>query len=301
MKAISVHLTDQCNNSCIFCVVGSHKEKKESVNKRLLTKFLEENANKGYENVNIHGGEATILDDFEEILSLIQEMNYKEISLQTNARKLANIEYAERLCLKGIKLFVVSIHGKNAMQHDNITQTTGSFDEAVQGIRNVKSLGAKVRTNTVVCKDNMKNLGNITEMLINENIDHINISGIHPVGKAYKNFARVTPKYIDSMRYIFMAVDLCIKKNQVITLEGFPTCMVRDYEDYQIKWDDFHFKLLYHNFLINDYSEFMETKTKERGQVCLSCKDTKCGGVYKEYLEFYGWDEFINANEYNLL
>ncbi len=69
MKAISVHLTDQCNNSCIFCVVNSHKDRREGVNKKVLYKFLEENSNKGgYESVNIHGGEATVLEDFEEIL-----------------------------------------------------------------------------------------------------------------------------------------------------------------------------------------------------------------------------------------
>lgn len=33
-KNLSLHFTDQCNNSCIFCVVGSHKEKKKRSRKK---------------------------------------------------------------------------------------------------------------------------------------------------------------------------------------------------------------------------------------------------------------------------
>lgn len=290
-----MHLTDQCNNSCIFCVVDSHKERKEGVNKQTLYKFLEENAKQGYKQVNIHGGEATVLSDLEDILTMIQKLNYNEVSLQTNGRKLSDKEYTKSLYQKGVKLFVISMHGDCAAQHDYITQVEGSFDEAIQGIKNAKSVGGKVRINTVVYKGNMKSLDNIVNMVMDYGVDHVNISGLHPVGKAYKNFNHVTPKYTEIMEYVFNAVDQCVKRNQVITLEGFPTCMLKRYENYQIQWDDIHYKLLYHNFLIKDYSEFMENQTKEHGQICNTCKhNQKCGGVYKEYIEFYGWDEFLS-------
>lgn len=292
MKAISVHLTDQCNNSCIFCVVDSHQEKKEGVNKKILYKFLEENADCGYECVNIHGGEATVLNDFEEILTKIQKLNYKTVSLQTNGRKLADMDYAKSLFDKGVRLFVVSIHGDCAEEHDYITQVPGSFDEAIQGIKNVKALGGKVRTNTVVYKKNMNKIKNIVEMIMDCGVDHINISGLHPVGKAYKNFHNVTPKYVDIMDNVFEAVNLCEKRGHVVTLEGFPLCLLKEYEKYIIQWEEVHFKLLYHNYLINDYAEFMENQTKKRGEICEGCnKTSKCGGVYKEYLEFYGWGD----------
>ncbi len=296
MKAISVHLTDQCNNSCIFCVVNSHKERREGVNKKVLYKFLEENANQGYESVNIHGGEATVLDDFEDILKMIQDLNYKEVSLQTNGRKLSDFDYAKRLYELGVKLFVVSMHGKDAAQHDFITQEAGSFNEAMEGIRNAKRLGAKVRTNTVVYKNNIDSLTEIANLIIDCGVDHINISGLHPVGKAYQNFHQVTPKYSEIMPQVFQMVDQCNKRNTIVTLEGFPTCMVKGYEDYQLQWEDIHFKLLYHNFIIKNYADFMENETKRHGIACEECLHKKnCGGVYKEYLEFYGWDEFTTA------
>lgn len=293
MKAISVHLTDQCNNSCIFCVVNSHKDRREGVNKKVLYKFLEENSNKGYESVNIHGGEATVLEDFEEILIKIKELGYKEVSLQTNGRKLADYQYAKRLYDYGVKLFVISLHGKDETQHDFVTQEPGSFNETIEGIRNVKSLGGKVRTNTVVYKGNVDSLVDIARLIIKCEVDHINISAMHPVGKAYQNFHRVTPQYSAIMPEVFRMIDECVAMNKIVTLEGFPPCMVKGYEKYQIQWDNIHFKLLFHNFIIEDYADFMEEETKRQGNVCRTCIYRKtCGGVYKEYLEFYGWDEF---------
>ena len=294
MKSISVHLTDQCNNSCIFCVVDSHKEKRESVNKTVLYKFLEENANKGYESVNIHGGEATILKSFMDILAKIKELGYPQVSLQTNGRKLADLDFAKQAYNYGVKLFVISVHGKDASQHDFITQESKSFDEALEGIRNVKSLGAKVRSNTVVYKDNISSLTDITNLLLDIGVDHVNISAIHPVGKAFKNFKQVTPTYTDFLDEVYKMIDICVAKNIVVTLEGFPSCILkREYEKYQIQWDEIEFKLLFRNFVLDNYATFMEKKTKRQGDKCKECiYSNTCGGVYKEYLDFYGWDEF---------
>lgn len=110
MKGLSIHLTDMCNQSCKFCVVDSFKQRKEEVNKRLIFKFLEENAGKGYEIINIHGGEATIVTDFIEILEKIKELGYPQVSLQTNARTLKDMDFAKQLVDLNVKTFVTSFH-----------------------------------------------------------------------------------------------------------------------------------------------------------------------------------------------
>ena len=293
MKSISIHLTDQCNNSCIFCVVNSHQKRKEGVNKKMIEGFLKENAGKGYESVNIHGGEATVLEDFVDILKLIKQYGYPQISLQTNARKLADLDYAKEVYDNGVNLFVVSLHGKDAEEHDTITQVEGSFKEAVEGIKNVKCLGAKVRTNTVAYKGNIQSIPEIVELAISIGVDHVNLSAMHPVGKAYENFERVVPTYDQIREKIFEAVDVCVKHNCVVTLEGFPNCTIQGCEKYQIDWEENEFKLLYHNFVLDNYATFMEKETKKRIPACKQCtKKNICGGVYKEYLEFFGDAEF---------
>ncbi len=46
-----------------------------------------------------------------------------------------------------MSLFIVSMHGATALTQDRISKALGSFEQAVQGTRDVKEFGAKVRTN----------------------------------------------------------------------------------------------------------------------------------------------------------
>jgi MoaA/NifB/PqqE/SkfB family radical SAM enzyme len=295
MKSLSMHLTDRCNNSCKFCIVNSHQNKAEAVDKKIIFNFLRENAGQGYESVNIHGGEATILPELIEILDMIREFGYPTVSLQTNGRKLSDIDYAKEVASRGVDLFVISVHGKEPETHDFCTGVPESFVEAIQGIRNVKSLGKKVRTNTVVCIQNYHSMIDIVKFIAGLKVDHINISAIHPAGKAFKNFFQVTPKLSDIVPEVQKAIDALINTNTdiTITLEGFPPCILGDYWKYMINWEEINFKLLFHNVVMPNYNDFMEKKTREQGPPCKGCSyQKKCGGVYKEYIYYRGWEEF---------
>lgn len=297
MKGLSIHLTDMCNQSCKFCVVDSYKDRREEVNKRLIFKFLEENAGKGYEIINIHGGEATILNDFIEILMKIKELGYPQVSLQTNARTLKDIEFAKQLVDLNVKTFVTSFHTNNPVEMAWLADVEETWlGEIIQGIKNVKSLGAKVRTNTVVYKNNMDNFDEVIRFIVEElKVDHVNISAMHPAGRAYKNFEYVCPKLTEIVPIVKRAVDYVEGQGTVITVEGFPPCMLKEYKKYIVDWESTNFKMLYHNFILPNYADFMSAQTRILGDNCKKCaskKDLSCGGIYKEYIENYGWEEF---------
>lgn len=293
MNRISIHLTDTCNNSCRFCVVDSHKGNPEKVDRKVVNEFLETNAGKGYEWVNLHGGEPTIVPELLSVLDKIQELGYPNISIQTNGRILKDIDFARKVVSKGVNLFVISLHGKDAKMHDYYTRIEGSFDEAIEGIRNVKSLGQKVRTNTCVCKQNKDTLSEITDLAMELGVDHINISNIHTTGKAYKNFHEIVPKVTECISDVKKAVDNVVNKGGVITLEGYTACMLDDYRKYMIDWNEINYKLLFRKIVLSNYDEFMNNETRKQGKPCKECiENTTCGGIYKEYAGIYGWDEF---------
>lgn len=296
MKGLSIHLTDQCNQSCKFCVVDSYQERKESVNKRLIYRFLEENSNEGYEIINIHGGEPTITPEFIEILEKIKDLGYPEVSLQTNARTLSDMDFAKKLVDLNVKTFVTSFHTIDPKEMARLANVdTNWLDEIIRGIKNVKSLGAGVRTNTVVYKNNMSKIKEIMEFIVGElKVDHINISAIHPAGRAYKNFEEVTPTFTEIIEPVIEAVDYIEENNTVVTLEGFPPCLLGHYKKYIVDWESTNFKLLYHNFILPNYADFMSSETRVLGEFCNDCSyknDKLCGGIYKEYIEKYGWNE----------
>lgn len=292
-KMLSIHMTDLCNNRCIFCVVDSPHQKNEQVSSKRIIEFLEKHRGKGYEAVNIHGGEATIRKDFLEILEKIKEYGYPRVILQTNARRLANLDFANQTIDLGVDLFVVSIHGHDPQTHDKITKVAGSLDQAVQGILNVKSLGAKIRTNTVVSKLNYQYLPLIIELLLNLKVDHINLSAVHTAGAAYRNFEVVTPTYEEIQSVIKEAVELVNRAKIHLTLEGFPFCRIPGLEQSVIDWDNQKFKMLFRSFVLNDYEDHMDHTMRVHGEPCSFCpQNNKCGGVYKEYIAIRGWGEF---------
>jgi MoaA/NifB/PqqE/SkfB family radical SAM enzyme len=292
-KMLSIHVTDLCNNHCIFCIVDSPYQKMEQVSSERIFEFLEKHQGQGYEAVNIHGGEATIRKDFLIILEKIKEYGYPRVILQTNARRLADLNFTRQTVNLGVDLFVVSIHGNNPQIHDGITKVPGSLDQAVQGIRNIKSLGAKVRTNTVASRLNSRFLPMIMEFLLNLEVDHINISAVHTAGAAYRNFEAVTPTFEEIRPIIKESVELVNRSKIRLTLEGFPFCCIPGMEELVVDWDNQKFKMLFRTFVLDDYERYMDRNMRVQGEPCLTChQNNKCGGVYKEYIQLRGWDEF---------
>ena len=299
MKGLSIHLTDVCNSKCTFCIVDSPYMKQDTIMRRRISRFLHEHAGQDYEAVNLHGGEATIRRDFLEILDEIRELGYPTVFLQTNGRKLARMAYAETVVGKGVSLFIVSMHGATAATQDGISLAPGSFDQAVKGIRNVKELGAAVRTNSVVCKDNYTELPEIVDLCMDLGADVVNISALHTSGTALRNFWDVTPRYDDIRPYVIEACERAVARGVALRLEGFPYCAVPGYERFQIDWEDNKFKMLYRSFVMDDYEGHMDDFTRVKDARCDGCVFTAvCGGVYKEYAELIGWDEFHPVTEH---
>jgi MoaA/NifB/PqqE/SkfB family radical SAM enzyme len=293
MKALSVHLTDICNSKCSFCIVDSPYVKDDSISRKRVSRFLRDNADKGFEAVNIHGGEPTIRRDFLEILDEIKELGYPTVLLQTNGRKLARMNYARTVMEKGVSLFIVSMHGATALTQDRISKSLGSFGQAVEGLRNVKELGAKIRTNSVVCRDNFAEMPEIADLCMDLGADHVNISALHTAGTALRNFSEVTPRYDEIQPYVLEAVDRAVRRDRMITLEGFPHCAIPGYEKYMIDWSANQFKMLYRTFVFEDYENYMDSNARVKDERCGGCThNDSCGGVYKEYAELVGWDEF---------
>jgi MoaA/NifB/PqqE/SkfB family radical SAM enzyme len=298
MTMLSIHLTDRCNNRCQFCVVDSPSIQKDLVSRERVLRFLEENAGQGYDGVNIHGGEPTTRRDFLEILTAIRDFGYPTVILQTNGRKLSRADFAEACVGLGVKKFVVSVHGSTSEVHDAITQVPSSLRHAVHGIRNVKALGTHVRTNTVVSQLNYTDVPDIASLIVGLGVDHVNISALHTQGTALKNFYDVTPRYREVGAYVHEAVRRVDEAGVVLTLEGFPFCAIAGDEHHVIDWDHQKFKMLFRNEVLQDYEEYMDHAMRLQGPPCVDCPHRRtCGGVYKEYTQAFGWEEFGEACE----
>ncbi|HEY7483603.1 MAG TPA: radical SAM protein [Streptosporangiaceae bacterium] len=296
MKQLSMHVTDLCNEKCGFCVVGSPLAKTDAVDYKDLLNFLIENAGEGFESLNLHGGEPTIHPRLMELLDMAQTFGYPEVQIQTNGRRLKDMAFVERLKERGVRLFVISLHGADAHTQDCLTQTPGGFAETIEGIKNAKKGGISVRVNMVITRMNMGQLGNICRLCVELGVDHINISNLHPVGSGYFALDMQAPTVNETRTHLLPVLDELVPDGHKITLEGFPLCVVAPYQRLAIEDGSRFIRMMYHGEVYDNYDEFMDDQTREHGAPCEGCPlRADCGGVYLEYAERRGWDEFAAA------
>lgn len=293
MHCLSIHLTDLCNSKCSFCVVGSPLYTKDTISEADVTTFLRDHAGRGYEAVNLHGGEATIHPRFFETLELIRSLGYPEVHLQTNAISLAKPDFARRAVDLGVRLFIISLHGDVPEIQDSQTGTPNGFVRTIQGIRNVKALGSQVRTNTVITKTNVERLPAIASLAVESGVDHINFSNLHPVGSATFGLSRMVPTFAETRTFLYPAIEAALAAKRRVTLEGFPYCTVEQYSEFHLNNEYRDIRMLYRGRVIDSYDAFMSQVMRVYGEPCVGCavRDA-CGGVYKQYIDLRGWAEF---------
>jgi MoaA/NifB/PqqE/SkfB family radical SAM enzyme len=299
MKSLSIHLTDMCNSRCSFCVVSSPMFSHEAVDFRKVVGFLEDNRDRGYEIVNLHGGEPTTHPKFLAVLELIQRLGYREVHLQTNGIKLEDMEFTRLLIELHVTKFIVSLHGSRAAVQDAQTVTPGGFDKTIRGIGNVKERGQHVRTNTVVTNQNLADLENISKLACSLSVDHLNFSNLHPVGSAKFSREKMMPKLRDVMPKLGSAVKLVIQSGRRVTLEGYPYCVLeKGMRKLHLNEETRDIKMLMRGDVIENYDSFMSRDMRILGACCLKCpKQDQCGGVYPEYVDYFGWEEFSAIGE----
>jgi MoaA/NifB/PqqE/SkfB family radical SAM enzyme len=293
MRYLSVHLTDLCNSKCDFCVVDSPLYTTDSIEYDGVTSFLEQNANQGYELVNLHGGEPTIHPRFLDTLRLIKGLGYKAVHLQTNGITLAKSNFTKQLVELNVQLFIISLHGDKAEIQDTQTCTPGGLERTIQGIINVKSNGAKIRTNTVITNQNVSRLAEISYLACRLGVDHINFSNLHPVGGCVFGLGRMLPSFEDIRSHLYPAIDYALSMGRRVTLEGFPHCTVKEKLHLHLSNEHRKIRMLMRGIVIEDYDSFMNDACRQFGPPCKECSaSSACGGVYPEYAQAKGWTEF---------
>ncbi len=293
MKILSLHITDRCNSACSFCVVASPLHAVDTVSYDRILEFLREHAGTGIDVVNLHGGEPTVHPKFDELLNEIHRLGYPELHLQTNAIRLHDDRFVGTLIDRGVRKFIISLHGDTPALQDALTFTRGGFVKTIAGIENVVRRGIHVRTNTVILKQNFSRLTEICELACNLGVAHVNLSALHPVGSALFSRSSDMPSYTDMHADVMKATALVLERGKMLTLEGFPHCIIKERVEHQLTHEYRDIKMLSHDVVMTNYDEHMAGVLRAAGPPCQTCAlKRECGGPYPQYVDYYGWNEF---------
>ncbi|MEM5806795.1 MAG: radical SAM protein [Candidatus Aenigmatarchaeota archaeon] len=281
----------QCNNNCLFCSINPDSRFKNKSTEQVKKDILD--AKKvGAEVLGFTGGEPTIREDIFELVSFAKKQGFRTIRIQTNGRMFSYKEFTKKIIDSGANYFKFSIHGHRPEIHDYLTQVPGSFDQAIQGIKNIKELGRIVEVNILINKVNYKFLPQLVKFLIDLGISRFVLIFCNYFGNAYKNKEIVAVSYTNAVPYIKDALDIIEDYNlDKAVLMFVPICFMTGYEKFVTSdLSPFKTEVKGPDFDVNLDEKFVDEKRKL--PQCNKCiYGLICSGVRIDYLNIFGSDE----------
>lgn len=293
MERADIKIGFGCNNHCKFCVQGDKRNYCVAKKEEEVKNALEEAHKLGKREVVFTGGEPCMHPKILKLIKLARNIGFEEVQLQSNGRMFAYMGFCIQAIQAGTTQFSPALHGHNAKIHDFLTAAKGSFDQTVQGIKNLKELNQYVLTNTVITSTNAKHLPKIAQLLVDLGVNQYQFAFIHLGGTAFKNRDWIVPRKSEIMKYVHRGLDVGIKAGRKAMTEAIPYCLMRGYEDYIAEKIIPNSSVYDAGFVIQEYARYRKDRGKVKRSNCSKCKyNDVCEGPWREYPEIFGWNEF---------
>jgi len=222
VKYKRIFLGPECNNNCLPC-----QEKNGSTYPDLSDITAQISRRNSFDSVELYGGEPTVRGDFFEILNAARNESYKRIKIVTNARAFANMDTALRTAESGCYFFEIKVHHHEPAIHDYITQVSGSLQQTLQGIINLRTIDTLhdqpfnpfIHLRIPVSTQNYEHIGNVALALIPYEIDRITLS-----------FDDSQIEMHEALPYIQAAINASILNRVWINTQRIPLCAMAGFE-----------------------------------------------------------------------
>lgn len=173
-------ITYKCNNKCVKCYVEKKREIKELKTEE-WKKVLDKLWDIGVPHVTFTGGEPTTRKDLVKLVEYAEDIGIVT-GLITNGRNLKDKNLVDELVAAGIDHFQITIESHLPEVHDKLTGVKGSWEETVEGIKNVVPTPVFIMTNTTLVPENINEIDKTIEFLASLGIDHFAANGIIKAG-----------------------------------------------------------------------------------------------------------------------
>lgn len=298
-EGIAIDIGFSCNNNCLFCVNETDHIRNLDLPTCEVKAMLQE-TKAFFDGIIFNGGEPSIRTDIVELVSYAKEIGFKTIMMISNGRMFAYPDFCVRLFSAGLNLVFVTIEASHAALHDRLTAVKGSFNETIQGIRNLKKNGTEVYTNTVINKINCPDLPNLPLLLSRLGISYAKLSFIRAKGSNLqkKGIGTIVPKIGDVVPFVRKTADNFIKLGLDFTIQEIPPCVMKTH----IPWIRKGAKMPQLKTLAANKEGSFIKKYGRGGNLklphCLSCiYDKECLGPWGEYVAHFGGHEFMPVHK----
>lgn len=188
-KLLILRITNRCNLACKYCYAQTEIQKREDMSLETAIKAIDMMAKRGGRlKVQFTGGEPLLC--IELMKQIVQYMKQEEIqascSIQTNGTLLTPKVCAllkEMNCAVGVSLDGMGDANGLRVYPDG----TASFQDVIEGIRNLGSVGMCCNINAVVSSRNQNRLGELVELAAYlNNVRGLGLDMFRPIGRGEK-------------------------------------------------------------------------------------------------------------------
>jgi len=288
-----------CNNKCCFCLDEDKRRQFRDKPTGQIRQEIYEARQGGSTYLELIGGESLIRPDIIDLVRFASSLDFDTINIATNGRMLAYEDFAQKLVRAGVTDIIFSLHGHDAELHDSLTRVPGSFDQLLQGFHNlVRYLGVdRIGTNTTIVKQNYQYLRSIGALIRDLGIRNSEFIFVDPTtGAPYNFFHTYVPRISQAAPYIRELLDIG-KQGRIPHwhIRYVPLCHFTDYLDQVSELQEvatFNSEHLGPEFQNYDAEGSRMHISRQKAEQCRDCSlNSRCEGIWKEYVRHYGDQE----------
>jgi len=174
-------LTYRCNNDCAHCYNARERNFPE-LDTEHWKRILDRLWSLSVPHIVFTGGEATLRNDLPELIAHA-ESNGQITGLNTNARRLADEKYVQKLLDAGLDHVQITVESCDEQIHDEMMRTKGAFKQTVQGLKNVLDTRLYVMTNTTMLRTNVHKIPDTLDFLAELGVPTIGLNALIYAGQ----------------------------------------------------------------------------------------------------------------------
>lgn len=207
LRELWLHPNNSCNLSCSHCLVSSGPDGTPGLAGAEWNRVIHQALEAGVERFYMTGGEPFLREDFASLARLVTEEGGRELIVLTNATLLRGPRGAalEALSRELVK-FQVSLDGARPESNDPI-RGRGTFERALDGVRLLAERGFEVALTTVVTRENLEELPELTRLTSGSGARSQHLMWSHRRGRALESRNGFFPETADILAAVMEAAD----------------------------------------------------------------------------------------------
>ncbi|OUJ19454.1 Radical SAM superfamily enzyme [Methanonatronarchaeum thermophilum] len=215
------NITRECNLDCKHCYLDAKEPHPNELTLKEGKQLIDELAEMEIPMLIFTGGEPLASDKFFDYANYAKQKGVRTV-ISTNGTLITE-KKAQKLKEAGIRYAGVSLDGAKPKTHDNFRGIEGSFQKALNGIKNAKKTGIRTGIRLTLNQKNWNEVPELLDLALKHNVDRFCIYHLVPTGRGQKitNMDITLEQRKQVLDYLYeKAIELRNKEIEILTTDS---------------------------------------------------------------------------------